>query len=127
MEIIRWADFNSDDRRDLTAFRPGSEFPLLVEGKVIVVKRDGVELGNHSHSHVEGFLLVSGLCHIVTWTADGGRASQGIIAPAMFMFEKGEEHVLYCSADTILVGYMPVSYKDEHNTPAIHLSCLSDV
>jgi len=121
MKIFSVVDSNSDDRRDLTAFRPTSDFPQVVEAKVLVVKKDGVQLGNHSHPHVEGFFLVAGTCIVRTWTKTGGAQEQHFSAPVMFMFEPGEEHLLICSSEVILVGYMPVIFEEENNTSATHV------
>ncbi|MFA6423927.1 MAG: hypothetical protein WCV83_01275 [Candidatus Magasanikbacteria bacterium] len=121
MQIFLVADSHSDSRRDLTAFRPPPYFPKPVESKVLITKSKGVRLGNHSHAHVEGFFLVKGRCRVRTWTENGGVWDHVIMAPTMFMFEPGEEHVLACSAGMILVGYMPVTFEDQKNFPATHL------
>lgn len=121
MKIFPVADSHSDARRDLAAFRPSDDFPQTAEGKVLVVKTDGVRLGNHSHPHVEGFFLVSGSCVVRTWSEAEGVQERTLAAPVMFMFEPDEEHVLTCSADMILVGYMPVTFEHENNTRAGHL------
>ena len=88
---------------------------------MLVVKSDGVRLGNHSHPHPEGFFLVMGNCVVRTWSEQEGVQEHPLVAPIMFMFEPGEEHLLTCSADMILVGYMPVTFEEENNTPAAHL------
>ncbi len=121
MKIFSVADSHSDDRRDLTAFRPTSDFPQVAETKVLVVKKDGVSLGNHSHPHVEGFFLVAGTCIVQTWRKTEGTQEQQLSAPVMFMFEPGEEHLLTCPNGVILVGYMPVTFEEENNTPATHV------
>ncbi|MEI7620364.1 MAG: hypothetical protein WCJ57_02230 [Candidatus Falkowbacteria bacterium] len=121
MLVFTEADSHEDDRRKLTAFRPTPDFPKATEAKVINVKSDGVILGKHSHNHVEGFLLASGSCLIKTWTETKWLQEQELSAPTMFIFEPGEEHLLTCSKGTILVGYMPVTFEDENNTPATHV------
>ncbi|MDP3997534.1 MAG: hypothetical protein Q8P73_03480 [bacterium] len=123
MRVFTVADSHEDDRRALTAFRPPAEFPNVAEAetKVLVVKQEGVKLGNHSHPHYEGFLLVKGMCDVRTWTEFEGLQEHGLEAPVMFMFEPGEEHVLTCSEDMVLVGYMPVTFENENNTLATHL------
>lgn len=121
MKIFPVADGHSDARRDLTAFRPSADFPRTAESKVLVVKADGVRLGNHSHPHVEGFFLITGSCVVRTWSEQHGVQEQTLNAPIMFMFEPGEEHILTCSAGMVLVGYMPVTFEHENNAPAVHL------
>lgn len=121
MQIFPIADQHRDDRRDLTAFRPPPDFPRVAEGKVLITKRDGVRLGNHSHPHFEGFFLVRGSCTVRTWSADKGVQELPLTAPVMFMFEPNEEHLLTCSEGMVLVGYMPVTFEEERNVPATHL------
>ena len=121
MKVFTRVDRHSDERRDLTAFRPTSDFPRVSEAKVLIVKQNGVRLGNHAHPHFEGFFLVAGTCIIRTWTEAGGLQEQKLSAPVMFMFEPGEEHLLVCSNGVTLVGYMPVTFEQENNTPATHL------
>jgi hypothetical protein len=121
MKIFKVADKHEDERRNLTAFRPTADFPKTVEGKVIVVKRDGMKLGNHSHPHPEGFFLVVGNCTVRTWTKDNNIQEQKLQAPVMFMFDPGEEHLLTCSVGMVLVGYMPITFEEENNTPATHI------
>ncbi|MBI4434386.1 hypothetical protein HY635_01010 [Candidatus Uhrbacteria bacterium] len=122
MQIFPVADHHSDDRRDLTAFRPPPEFPRAAEAKVLVTKKAEVRLGNHSHPHFEGFFLVAGSCTVRTWTPTGGVQEQSLSAPIMFMFEPNEEHLLTCSEGMVIVGYMPVTFEEERNVPAQHLS-----
>lgn len=121
MKIFPVADSHEDERRKLTAFRPSPDFPHVKEAKVLITKSENVCLGRHSHSHVEGFFLVSGTCVIKTWTAADGAQEQQLSAPVMFMFEPEEEHLLTCSKDMILVGYMPTSFEEENNSPATHI------
>jgi len=115
------ADSNSDERRDLIAFRPPSDFPQATEAKMLSVKNDGTVLGNHAHPHAEGFFLVSGSCLVRTWTKTNGVKERELSAPVMFYFEPEEEHALICSKGTIIVGYMPTTFTKENNTPATHL------
>ena len=122
MHVFNQVDGHDDSRRTLTAFRPSSDFPRSAEAKVLVVKQDGVRLGNHAHPHFEGFFLVFGSCVVRTWKDEQeGVTESRLEAPVMFMFEPNEEHILTCSADMVLVGYMPVTFEEENNTPAIHL------
>lgn len=121
MKIFPITDENNDDRRNLTAFNPPFDSPAPVEAKVLVVKHDGVRLGNHSHPHAEGFMLASGSCKVQTWTASDGNKEYELVAPTMVMFEPGEEHLLTCSKGMILVGYMPVPFSEQNNTLATHL------
>ena len=121
MKVFPVADTHTDERRTLTAFRPSADFPHTAEGKVLITKKDGVRLGNHSHPHVEGFFLVQGECTVRTWTQAGGVKDHALKAPVMFMFEPHEEHILTCSDTMILVGYMPITFEEENNTPASHL------
>lgn len=115
------ADSHTDERRTLTAFRPSADFPHTVEGKVLITQKDGVQLGNHSHPHAEGFFLIQGRCRIRTWTQTDGVQEHELQAPVMFMFSPHEEHVLTCSEDMILVGYVPTTFEKENSTPASHL------
>lgn len=122
MKIFSKVDSHDDERRVLTAFRPTPDFPRSAEAKVIVTKHAGVRLGNHSHPHIEGFFLVSGSCAVRTWTSGQGQKEERLVAPVMFMFEPNEEHVLVCSDNMILVGYLPVTFEQENNIPATHLT-----
>lgn len=121
MKIFSVANTHDDARRTIVAFHLPPEFPRVAEAKVLTSKQGGVVLGNHSHTHYEGFFLVQGACTVLTWTEAEGVLEHVLQAPAMFMFEPGEEHRLTCSKDLILVGYMPVTYEDENNTRATHL------
>ena len=121
MRIFKVADRHENDRRVLTAFEPSSDFPNPVEAKVIVTKFSGVWLGNHSHEHFEGFFLVAGTCTVRTWTEREGVKDHALIGPIMFLFEPGEEHILTCSEGMILVGFMPLTFKNQHNTAATHI------
>lgn len=121
MKIILVADRHSDTRRDLIAFRPPSDFPVVAEAKVLVAKLDGIRLGNHSHPHVEGFMLAAGKCHIRTWSQAEGLRDHDLTAPTLFMFEPDEEHVVIGSENMVLVGYLPVTFEQEHNVSATHL------
>ena len=116
------ADRNRRVGRTLVAFRPPPDFPKTVEAKVITVDQHGVRLGRHSHPHAEGFFLVVGGCTVWTWTEADGLHDTTLEAPAMFMFEPGEEHVLICSQGMVLVGYMPVTFDEENSIPATHIS-----
>lgn len=121
MILIQQIDKNDDFRRCLTAFRPPADFPKSAESKVIITKKDGVQLGNHSHPHNEGFMLVSGSCSVRTWTEKSGVQELELTAPIMFMFEQDEEHLLTCSNEMVLIGYMPITFMEENNTRATHL------
>jgi len=121
MLVLEKVDSHDDERRTLIAFRPPDIFPKVVEGKMLVVKNDGVSLGKHSHPHNEGFFLAAGACNIKTWTAEHGVQEKYLVAPIMFMFEPNEEHLLICAKGTIIIGYMPVIFGNENNAPAVHL------
>jgi hypothetical protein len=121
MKVFTPTNEHSDNRRDLSAFQLPPEFPTVAETKVLVVKGKAVELGRHYHPHPEGFLLAAGSCVVRTWTPGSGVCETEIHAPQLFMFEAQEEHLLTCEQGTVLVGYMPVTFSDENNTPAIHV------
>jgi len=112
---------NEDERRYLTAFELPTNFPVVAEAKMLATKQDGVRLGNHSHPYCEGFFLVAGSCQIRTWTEKSGIQEHNLTAPAMFMFEAGEEHALTCNDQTILVGYSPMPFEKQDHIPSKNL------
>jgi len=121
MKRFEAADHHSDARRDLTAFRPPADFPHVTEAKILCVKEEGITLGRQYRPHAEGFFLAVGSCVVNTWSEKKGLQTTPLSGPIMFSFEPHEEHALVCSKGMILIGYMPVTFENENNTPATHL------
>ena len=128
MKLFKPTNKHTDERRDLMAFRLPSNFPRTVEGKMLIIKKDGVKLGNHSHPHTEGFFLVTGSCTVRTWTKKNGVQEHCLKAPVMFMFFPNEEHLLFtCSRKMTLVGYMPITFKEEISKIVIVVCVAEDI